>query len=217
MKSACGHEVYIGLLGSEKSVLVQADFKKLIAAALRYLADNDPRLFYLFKSICIGMPKTFTQSIRMTLKRWKLRKQGVMAYRNSVIANVEFFGAAKIEPYCRFAGDPLIVVGHRFYSNAHCHFLGEITIGDDVMFGPKCVVWGRDHGMAVGRPMKEQPHVRAPIVIGDDVWVGAGVTILKGVEIGDGAVIGAGSVVTKSIPPMAIAVGNPAKVVKMRS
>jgi acetyltransferase-like isoleucine patch superfamily enzyme len=52
--------------------------------------------------------------------------------------------------------------------------------------------------------------------IGNDVWIGANVVVLKGVEIGDGAIIGAGAVVTKNIPPYAIAVGNPAKVKKLR-
>ncbi|MDK7539259.1 CatB-related O-acetyltransferase [Bacillus paranthracis] len=53
-------------------------------------------------------------------------------------------------------------------------------------------------------------------IIGNDVWVGAQATIMKGVSIGNGAIIGAGSVVTKDIPPYAIAVGNPAKVIKYR-
>ena len=53
-----------------------------------------------------------------------------------------------------------------------------------------------------------------PVIIGDDVWIGTGVIILPGVSIGNGAVIAAGSVVTKNIPPMVIAGGNPAKVIK---
>lgn len=54
------------------------------------------------------------------------------------------------------------------------------------------------------------------IIIGNDVWVGADVTLLSGVTIGDGAVIGAGSVVAKDIPPYAVAVGNPVKIIKYR-
>lgn len=55
-----------------------------------------------------------------------------------------------------------------------------------------------------------------PITIGNDVFIGANVTILDGVTIADGAIIGAGAVVTKDIPPYAIAVGVPAKVIKYR-
>jgi acetyltransferase-like isoleucine patch superfamily enzyme len=56
-----------------------------------------------------------------------------------------------------------------------------------------------------------------PTFIGDRVWLGANVTVLKGVSIGDDAIIGAGSVVTKNIPEKAIAVGVPAKVIRYRS
>ena len=55
---------------------------------------------------------------------------------------------------------------------------------------------------------------RAPIVIEDDVWMGAHCIVLKGVRIGARSVIGAGSVVTKDIPSDSIAVGNPARVVR---
>lgn len=57
---------------------------------------------------------------------------------------------------------------------------------------------------------------REPVRIGDDVWIGARVTILPGADIGNGAVIGAGSVVRGKIPPMVVAAGNPARVVGMR-
>lgn len=53
-------------------------------------------------------------------------------------------------------------------------------------------------------------------IIGNDVWIGASAIIMRGISIGDGAIIGAGSIVTKDVPPYAIAVGNPAKVIKMR-
>ena len=55
---------------------------------------------------------------------------------------------------------------------------------------------------------------KEPVDIGDDVWIGSGAIVLKGVKVGDGSVIGAGSIVTRSIPPHSMAVGNPAKVVK---
>lgn len=55
-----------------------------------------------------------------------------------------------------------------------------------------------------------------PVKVGNDVWIGLNVVVMGGVEIGDGAVIGSGAVVTKNIPPYAVAVGVPAKVIKYR-
>jgi maltose O-acetyltransferase len=162
------------------------------------------------------MPKSFKRKIKLSIQKLILKKKGVIIHNNCTFSNVFFIGNAVIEPYCRIVGDSKITVGNNFYLNAHCHMLGEITFGDNVMIGPKTVLWGRDHGIALGKPMKEQKHHSEPIFIGNDVWIGANVTILKGVRVEDGAVIGAGSVVTKNIPANAIAVGNPAKVVKYR-
>lgn len=163
------------------------------------------------------MSKTFKTAIKLWLKKRKLKKRGVVIHNNTVFGNVNFLGKAVIEPYCRLSGDAEIIVGDNFYLNSGCHLLGNITFGRDVMIGPKTVIWGRDHGMEMGMPMKQQPHIKQDIIIGDDVWIAASVTILKGVTIGKGAVIGAGAVVTKDVPEYAIAVGNPAKVVKYRN
>ena len=162
------------------------------------------------------MPKTIRNKIRLFLKKQILKRKNVIIYNNVTFSGVEFKGSAIIEPYCRLVGDPVIVIGKSFYMNAHCHILGEIYIGDNVLFGPKVIIWGRDHGIAKGELIREQPHNKAPVYIGDDVWIGGGAIIVKGVKIGKGAVIGAGSVVTKDIPEYAIAVGNPARIVKYR-
>ena len=62
----------------------------------------------------------------------------------------------------------------------------------------------------------DQGHVPGKVVIEDNVWIGAGVVVCPGAHIGGGAVIGAGSVVAGEIPPKAVAVGVPAKVMKFR-
>ncbi|MCF3099726.1 acyltransferase [Aeromonas australiensis] len=163
------------------------------------------------------MAKTIRFALKLWLQRKLLKFKGVTIHNNTVFSGVEFLGTAVIEPYCRVSGDPKIVIGDNFYMNAGCHVQGNIVFGRDVMIGPKTVIWGRDHGTVLGIPMKEQPHLKDDIIIGDDVWIAANVTILKGITIGSGAVIGAGAVVVKDIPENAIAVGNPAKVIKFRS
>jgi carbonic anhydrase/acetyltransferase-like protein (isoleucine patch superfamily) len=65
-------------------------------------------------------------------------------------------------------------------------------------------------GKSMLKPMER------PVRIGAACWIGDNITILEGVEIGDGAIVGAGAVVTRSIPAYAIAVGNPAKVIRYR-
>lgn len=92
----------------------------------------------------------------------------------------------------------------------------QIEIGRNCMIGPHCFITDGDHGIKAGLPIKKQPMRVAPVVIEDDVWLGAGVIVLKGVRIGRGAVVGAGSVVTKNIDPYTIAVGTPARVIGRR-
>lgn len=92
-----------------------------------------------------------------------------------------------------------------------------IRIGRWVRMGPRVVMITTKHNFERRDvPIKEQGNSSGPISIGDDVWLGAAVMIMPNVTIETGAVIGAGSIVTKDIPEYAIAVGNPARVVKMR-
>ncbi|MBW2968415.1 acyltransferase [Candidatus Woesearchaeota archaeon] len=101
-----------------------------------------------------------------------------------------------------------------------CCYLGAeggIVIGKYTQIGPRvCMVTGRHQYSDSKKPIKNQKTLFEPIVIGDDVWIGANSTILGGVTIGNGAVIGAGAVVNKDIPPYSVAVGVPAKPIKSR-
>jgi acetyltransferase-like isoleucine patch superfamily enzyme len=90
----------------------------------------------------------------------------------------------------------------------------SISIGNRVMCGANVTITDTDwHPTGWRDRMKGHAKV-SPVVIGNDVWLGMNVTVLKGVEIGDQSVIGAGSVVTRSVPPRVIAAGDPAVVVR---
>ena len=112
-----------------------------------------------------------------------------------------------------------IKAGRRLAVNINTYLDGRggITIGDNVLIGPNCVIASCEHSFGDPHvPICRQPVKYAPITIGNDVWIGANAFIKCGVTIGDGCVIGAGSVVTKDVPANAIVGGVPAKVIKFR-
>lgn len=105
-----------------------------------------------------------------------------------------------------FLGEYVIIYGH-----------GGVEIGENTLIAMHTCIVSSNHTIPnKSEKIRDQPDVLLPTKIGNDVWIGANATVLGGVTIGNGAVIGAGSVVTKNIPPYAIAVGNPAKVIKFR-
>lgn len=112
--------------------------------------------------------------------------------------------------------DSSIPKGSTFYCTE-----APLTIGKKVIFGPHPTIITGDHrtdvvGKFIMDSNEKLPENDAPVVIEDDVWCGANVTILKGVTIGRGSIVAAGTVVTKSFPPYSIIGGVPAKIIKRR-
>lgn len=93
----------------------------------------------------------------------------------------------------------------------------KIWIGERVMVGPGCYITDSDHGMKAGQSVKEQPMTLGEVVIEDEAWIGAHVTVLKNVRIGRGAIVAAGAVVTKSVGPNEMVAGVPAQLIGKRS
>lgn len=106
-----------------------------------------------------------------------------------------------------------ITVGDYFFANRYCQILdgAKVTFGNHVFIAPNCCFTTAEHAIDAEQ-RKEGLEVAKPITIGNNVWIGAGTTVLAGVTIGDNTVIGAGSVVSKSIPSHVVAVGVPCRV-----
>jgi acetyltransferase-like isoleucine patch superfamily enzyme len=110
-----------------------------------------------------------------------------------------------------------LTVGPRTIFGHHCTIGAKesIKIGSDCLIAEMVSIRDNDHAIgSTAVPYRQQGHVTAPIVIGNNVWLGSRVIVTRGVSIGDNAVIGAGAVVTGDVPPNSLAVGIPARVVR---
>ena len=115
--------------------------------------------------------------------------------------------------YCDYGFN--VSVGKNFYTNHNCTILdgAPVTFGDNVFIAPNCVISTAGH--AIDSEQRSRGlEIARPIRVGNNVWIGANVSILPGVTIGDNTIIGAGSVVNKDIPAGVIVVGNPCRVIR---
>ena len=114
---------------------------------------------------------------------------------------------------------PQITIGNNVNIETDCHIsaINSVVIGNNVLMASFVYISDHAHGDVNDRDVCLQPPLKRPLFskIDDDVWLGEKVSVMPGVHIGQGAIIGANSVVTRDIPPYSVAVGAPAKVIKM--
>ena len=115
--------------------------------------------------------------------------------------------------YCDYGYN--VEIGENFYMNFNCVILDEakVIFGNNVFIAPSCGFYTAGHPFDVDQRNAGLEYAR-PIVVGNNVWIGAGVHVLPGVTIGDNCVIGVGSVVNKDIPSDTLAAGNPCRVIR---
>lgn len=115
--------------------------------------------------------------------------------------------------YCDYGSH--IYTGDNVFMNFNCIILdcAEVSIGNNVLFGPNVQIYTAYHPVLASERI-QGPELAAPITIEDNVWIGGGAIICKGVTVGENVTIGAGSVVTRDIPPNVFAAGNPCKVIR---
>jgi len=125
---------------------------------------------------------------------------------------------------CSFVPPEKCFVGSNVFFGAGGKILSsdsKVQIGNKVMFGPEFMIITGDHrtnliGYYMFDVKEKEEGNDSPVVIEDDVWIGARAIILKGVTISEGSIVAAGSVVTKSVPPFSVVGGVPAKVLHAR-
>jgi acetyltransferase-like isoleucine patch superfamily enzyme len=105
------------------------------------------------------------------------------------------------------------VLGQECTISAYQH----VEIGRECVIADRVMLIDFDHGIVeVDRPIRHQGIYKRDVRVGNNVWIGYGACILRGVTIGDNAVIGTSAVVTKDVPPNAIVGGVPARIIRMR-
>ena len=138
--------------------------------------------------------------------------------------NFRSYKRLRIETYNSHLGAvfaPRLVIGDNVSLNYDCHIacINNVTVGSNVLIASRVFITDHAHGTSAGEELVRPPgerllYSKGPVIIEDNVWIGANSVVTAGVTIGKHAIIGAGSVITKDIPPYSVAVGNPARVIK---
>lgn len=183
---------------------MSSELEKMVSSKI-YNANYDKELLDLrnaAKELCFDYNKL--RPSKTKAKREIIKKLGIKTKENFTI---------EAPFYCDYGFN--IEFGENFYANHNLIILdgARVKFGDNVFIAPSCTISTAGHPLDVKR-RNEGLEYAYPIEIGDNVWIGADVTINPGVKIGQNSVIGSGSVVTKEIPANSLAYGNPCKVVR---
>lgn len=145
-----------------------------------------------------------------------LSKQGLIFGDNVTIGR-----GTMIRPSSYYGGDlgEGLIIGNNSSIGPHAYVgcAGLITIGENVMFGPKCSLFAENHNFSDAETtIKSQGVNRKGILVEDNCWIGSNVTILDGVTIGKGSIIGAGTLITKDVPAGSIVMDKRNKIINER-
>jgi acetyltransferase-like isoleucine patch superfamily enzyme len=143
------------------------------------------------------MPRTASAAGEIAVDVFGELSQGVILH--------PWGGSIRLAPHV-FLGPYVVIYGH-----------GGVEIGEYTLVAMHSCIVSSNHAVPpCDRIIRHEPDILLQTKIGRDCWLGAGVKVLGGVTIGDGCIVGAGAVVTESLPPYAIAVGIPARVIGER-
>ena len=186
------------------------------------LPPIDPAILARMRS---GVPFKLTDPEFAAVNAWKDRALAAMPFINSATDTDEF--RKRLGELIGQEIDPSTTIFPPFHTNlgrqtrigkntfinhaCSCVDMGGVTIGDNVLIGPRVNLASENHPVD---PAQRGFLIGQPVIIEDDVWIGAAATILPGVTVGKNSVVAAGSVVTKNVPPNTIVAGVPAKVIK---
>lgn len=198
-----------------------------LRVVLRFPIETLNSFFLMFATYLPGLAGNILRRLYYK-KKLKYMGDSCMIYEGAVIThpqNVSVGDFTLIDRKVIISGDFGVEIGRRVHIAQNCFIQGGgfVKIGDYVGISANSMVFSATDTIYGGKrvgPMipaeYRNPVFKKPVIIGKDVFIGAGCVVLPGVKIGEGTMVGAGSVVIEDIPPWKVAVGSPAKPIKDR-
>lgn len=176
-------------------------------------------LLFIGKSVIIRNPQLIQAGKNLTLKDYvfvqALSQEGIQFGDNVMVGR---YTTIECTGVIRELGVGLKVGNNSNFGDYNfIGVRGAVTIGNDVLFGPRVSIHSENHNSGqTDVPIRRQGETRAGVIIEDDCWIGSGAIIVDGVIIHRGSIVAAGAVVTKDVPPFSVVAGVPARIVRQR-
>lgn len=175
------------------------------------------KIAFLFSRIINKIKRVFRNRVFFERTGQRAQLLGDLVLINT---NLRIGRNVTIYPYVQLFGDGVIEIGDNVSIGTgtiiYASKAGGVKIGANSMIAGQCYIIDTNHGIEAAKLIRNQSNTSSAIEIGEDCWLGANVTVLKGSTIHSGAVIGAKALVNGDIPAYSINVGIPAKTIKYR-
>ena len=189
---------------------------------IREQFKNNPKLKKFIDWVIMNQVKTRPRwYVRLLAPLYQHRGKHAVIYRSARMDTPPYRkfwlgDYSVIESFCcinNAVGD--VIIGDHTRVGLHNTIIGPVIIGSHVNLAQGITVTALNHNFEESsKRIDEQGVTTKPVIIGNDIWIGANAVILPGVSIGDHSVVAAGAVVTKDVPPHSLVAGVPAKIIK---
>lgn len=210
------------MLFHQKYLIFVAQNHDMDKEHIREQFKNNPKLKKFIDWVIMNQVKTRPRwYVRLLAPLYQHRGKHAVIYRSARMDTPPYRkfwlgDYSVIESFCcinNAVGD--VIIGDHTRVGLHNTIIGPVTIGSHVNLAQGITVTALNHNFEEScKRIDEQGVTTKPVIIGNDIWIGANAVLLPGVTIGDHSVVAAGAVVTKDVPPHSLVAGVPAKIIK---
>ena len=210
------------MLFHQKYLIFVAQNRDMDKEHIREQFKNNPKLKKFIDWVIMNQVKTRPRwYVRLLAPLYQHRGKHAVIYRSARMDTPPYRkfwlgDYSVIESFCcinNAVGD--VIIGDHTRVGLHNTIIGPVTIGSHVNLAQGITVTALNHNFEESsKRIDEQGVTTKPVIIGNDIWIGANAVRLPGVSIGDHSVVAAGAVVTKDVPPHSLVAGVPAKIIK---